>query len=1119
MSRKIQLTINGRETTVNPEITIFKAAEELGISIPTLCYQEHLKPIGRCRLCVVEIEGQDRLVTSCIAKVKEGMVVDTDSERVRQARRNKIELILSKHYGDCVAPCHLACPANVDIQGYLALLANGQYLEALRLVKERCPMPLVIGRICPRPCEAECRRQRVDEPVCINFAKRFLGGYERDNYKKLIICLPEPSGHRVAVVGGGPAGLSAAYYLRQKGHKVTILEAMPELGGQLRYGIPSYRLPRHILDLEIESILQVGIEAKTNILFGKDFTCESLLADGYSAVFLGIGCWGTRNLRIPGEELSGVIEGTTFLTDVSLGKDVEIGNEVIVIGGGNTAIDAARSALRLGAKKVDIYYRRSRVEMPALAAEVDAAEEEGIGINILVAPSRLIGENGKLQQMEYIGMELGEKDSSGRRCPVPVSGSEQVVDVDTVIAAIGQIPDLSGLQHDELGQKIETTRWCTIVAHSGTLQTNAVGIFTGGDIFTGPKTVISAFAAGRRAAYSIDLFLRKKPVKSLEMPFNISKGPLDKVDMQNFAGIDKKPKAKMPELPAGARRNNFEEVDLGFSEETAVQEAKRCLSCGCIDAFECKLRKYATEYGVSISNIEIWQEKKFEIDETHPYIIVDPNKCINCRRCVRNCSEYQCSDAITLEALEFDQKGKVSFYGPVINDNCVSCGLCVSNCPTGALVEKTKKRPGPFHLETMPTTCSLCGCGCAITLNYIGKDLIKITSDLHKKPNYGHLCVDGKFRYKDADGRKRLDKPLIKQKGQFVPVEWDEAISYVAQRLKTLQKAYVPESFAGIATSACTNEEAYLFQKFLRAVIKTPNIDFFDSLSEIDILPGFISLFSTTAEYRTIETAKQILITSDNPSVRYPIIDALVRRAQRKNKATFVFVDHKLPDISDELPTVFLYSKEIFKWDANQLEQILSMSRQGFLHLVPLLFKSNGYGLLNMGVSPNLFPGQKWISDIEERKKFENAWKTNLSQQPGLSIGKILKKTLTEDIRVIYLMGDIPEAIEYDDTVKSSLSQAEFLVAQSPYRSRLLSAAEVILPPLPLNESEGTITNIEGRVSSLSIPNTMRSKNKQGKDIISQISMQMGYPMFLNSIDEITNIPISKKQGAKQNDA
>ncbi|MCJ7616163.1 MAG: FAD-dependent oxidoreductase, partial [Desulfobacterales bacterium] len=229
MSNKIQLTINGKVTAVKPDTTILQAAEESGIKIPTLCYQEQLKPLGRCRLCVVEIEGKDRLVTSCIAKVKEGMVVDTDSERVRQARQNKIELILTNHYGDCVAPCHLACPANVDIQGYLALLANGQYLEALKLVKERCPMPLVIGRICPHPCETECRRQRVDEPVCINFAKRFLGDYERNNYKKLIVCLPEPSGYRVAVVGGGPAGLSTAFYLRQMGHEVTIFEAMPEL--------------------------------------------------------------------------------------------------------------------------------------------------------------------------------------------------------------------------------------------------------------------------------------------------------------------------------------------------------------------------------------------------------------------------------------------------------------------------------------------------------------------------------------------------------------------------------------------------------------------------------------------------------------------------------------------------------------------------------------------------------------------------------------------------------------------------------------------------------------------------------------------------------------------------
>jgi formate dehydrogenase major subunit len=1105
MPEKIQLTINEKEITVEGGTTILQAAAGAGITIPTFCFQEHLKPLGRCRICVVEIEGQERLATSCVTKIKEGMVVHTDSERVRQARRNRLELVLSKHYGDCVAPCCLTCPANVDVQGYLALLANGQYLEALKLVKNRCPMPLVIGRVCPHPCERECRRQRVDEPICINFAKRFLGDYERNNYKKLIVCLHKPSGYRVAVVGGGPAGLSAAYYLRQMGHEVTIFEAMPELGGQLRYGIPPYRLPNHILDVEIESILQLGIEVKPNTRLGKDFTCESLLENGYSAVFLGIGCGGSRKMGVPGEDLNGVIEGTKFLTDLFFGKKVELGDKVIVIGGGNTAIDAARTALRLGAKEVALYYRRSRAEMPALAAEVNAAEEEGAAINILVAPSRLIGENGRLKQMEYIRMELGEKDASGRRRPVPVSGSEKVVAVHTVIAAIGQVPDFTGLQSSELDKKIETTRWGTVVAHPRTLQTTVVGIFAGGDVYTGPKTVISALSAGKRAAHCIDLFLRKKPVKGPTMPFNISKGSLDNVDPQNFIGFTKKPRAKMPELPAAARHNNFEEVELGFSEDTAVREGKRCLSCGCADAFECKLREYATEYGVDISTLDMWEEKKFEIDDNHPYIIVDPNKCIGCRRCVRNCAEYQCSDAIKLEAMEYNQEGKVSFYGPVINhDKCLSCGLCVSQCPTGALVEKTPKQPGPFHLDTTPTTCPYCGCGCAMILSHIGSDLTKVTSDLHKEPNYGHLCIEGKFRYGDIKGRKRIETPLIKQNGQLVPTGWDEAISHLVQRFKTLHKVHGPGSFAGLASPFCTNEEGYLFQKFQRAVLKTPHIDFLGNPFAAGLPSALLPLLSATSNYRAIENAKRILVTPGNPAQHYPIIDALVRRAERKNKATVTEVTETLPAISEESPTVLLYSKELFRWDSGQLEHILTLSKQGILHLIPLLFTGNGRGLFDGGVAPHFYPGHKHVHDPETRKTFENAWGTALPEQPGLSCSEILEKLVTEDICGLYLIGELPESLKRDGRIKSALSKTKFLIAQTPYHSRLLDNAEVILPLLRCEQSEGTITNIEGRTGPVRVPIGMREKGKPAWEIIAQIATRMGYLMTYDNVDEIT---------------
>lgn len=1105
MSEQIQLIIDEKKVSAKSGTTILAAAEDAGINIPTLCFQEHLKPLGRCRICVAEIEGRERLVTSCVMKVKQGMVVHTDSERVRQARRNRLELILSKHYGDCVAPCHLTCPANVDIQGYLALLANGHYLDALSLVKERCPMPLVIGRVCPHPCETACRRQCVDEPVCVNYSKRFLADYERKNYKKLILCLPEPSGHRVAVVGGGPAGLSVAYYLRQMGHEATIFEAKPELGGQLRYGIPSYRLPRHILDLEIESILHLGIEARTNVVMGRDFTCESLMSDGYGAIFLGMGCWGARRMGVPGEDLNGVLEGTSFLTDLSLGNKVELGDKVIVIGGGNSAIDAARTALRMGARDVAIYYRRSRVEMPALAVEVDAAEEEGISINILVAPSRLIGENGRLKQLEYIRMELSEKDASGRRRPVPVPGSEAVVDVDNVIAAIGQVTDLDGLQNDELGKAIDTTRWGTIVGHPRTLQTNEVGIFTGGDVYTGPRTVVSALAAGRCAAHAIDLFLRKEPVKAPAKPFNISKGPIETVDFRNFMDFAKKPRAKMPELPTMARRNNFEEVELGFSEETALEEAKRCLSCGCVDAFECKLRKYSTEYGVDISGIDVWQEKKFEIDEHHPYIIVDPNKCIGCRRCVRNCAEYQCCDAITLEALEHDHDGKVLFYGPRININaCLSCGLCVTNCPTGALVEKTQKRPGPFRLETTATTCAVCGCGCELILNHVSSDLIKVTSDLNRKPNYGHVCVEGKFRYMDSRGRKLVESPLIKQNGHFVPTGWDEAISYLSQRIKTLQKADTHTRFAGLATPKCTNEEGYLFQKFMRAVLKTPDIDFFGSPSDADISPEILSMLSVTGDYRTIEDARQIFLTTEDVARPYPVIDALCRRARRKNKATVQVVTDTLPAVSEGAPAVFLYSREIFKWDSDKLQQLLALRDRGTLHLVPLVFTGNGRGLFEQGLFPSLYPGQRRIDDPDAQEEIENAWRITLPQGPGYSCSRILEKSVTGGIRGIYLMGEIPESIEQDKDIRNALLKAEFLVAQTPYRSRILNNAEVILPPLRIEESEGTVTNIEGRTSSISIPPALRGSGRPGWEIIAQISTLMGYPMAYKSVNEVT---------------
>ncbi len=485
----------------------------------------------------------------------------------------------------CKAACMDACPVHTNVPGYIKLIAEGQFKEAYKLIRETNPLPACVGRVCYAPCQEACNRGQIDEPICIRDLKRVPS--DQWNIEELEVPVVAKTDKRVAIVGAGPAGLAAASDLALKGHNVTIFEALPEPGGMLRVGIPEYRLPKDILRQEIGYIQKLGVEIKTGIQVGKDITLEELKKT-YGAVFLGVGAHGVMRLGVDGGDIPGVIEGIEFLRAANLGEKVDIGNKVAVIGGGNTAVDCARTARRLGAKEVTIVYRRSRAEMPASGEEVTAAEEEGIKIEFLTTPSRFLSENKKLARMECVRMKLGEPDTSGRPRPVPVKGSEFTIAVDTVIAALGQAPETDFVK--ELG--VSLSKRGTIEIDDKTGATNIEGVFAGGDVVTGPAFVIDAIAAGKKTARSIHQYLTGQPIEGEEL----GKEP-EKLSEEEIKDLKKRVpsrnKVKMREEPVKERTKDFREVALGYSLEEATEEASSCLAGqieGCIECHECERR-------------------------------------------------------------------------------------------------------------------------------------------------------------------------------------------------------------------------------------------------------------------------------------------------------------------------------------------------------------------------------------------------------------------------------------------------------------------------------------------------------------------------------------------------
>ncbi len=811
----ILIKLNGRKVSVEPGAILLEVIRSAGIYVPSLCYLKGKgEPTHPCGLCVVKIEGEG-IVRSCKYEIKREISVLTEDEELKGIRRRLLESMVANHYGDCKAPCHGPCPGGLNIQGYIGFIAKGDFRSALALIKERLPLPAVVGRVCPRFCEPICRRAIVDEAVAINNLKRFVADYCLE-HGEIPLEVPPSNGKRVAIIGAGPAGLSCAYFLKLKGYEVTIFDQEKEPGGLLRYGIPTFKLPREIVAKEISSILALGIDFVGGRVWGRDFTLKDLRDAGFEAVFIAVGARREKFQGFPGEEKAW--SGFRYLFDFSKGlaeTEVFRGKRVAILGCSYTAVELSRVLRRLGAE-VHVFHPRSRLEVSVPQREIGYAEREGVQFHFATMPL-LLEESGQKYKLTLARTTLTEKREIK---VVEESAFEEVFDI--VFRAWGEVPDTSFREFGEIEAQLEVTGEGTIKVNPQTHQTSVPWVFAGGDFVHGSKTVIQAVASGRRSAQGISAYLEGRAIEraQITVKYDFTRGKrIEDIDVDFTSLFTPEKRASLEERDPGERIQDFEEALVGLTSDEAIREAKRCLRCGCLGIHKCEFREILIKEDVPVSKAR--KRLKYPINYDHPMIVVDSNKCIACERCVRSCPY----SAIFFRVVD---KGKPTEYITFrFTEACVNCGVCVDVCPTGALTKKDLLVPYQRdQAKAVKSVCPFCGVGCNLTVWVKNGTILEVTGrDL--PPNYGYTCVKGRFGWEFYKSSERLTKPMIREslEEDFREVSWDTALEFVAEGLRRVYEIYGPSAMGFMCSARVSNEENYLMQKLARSIFKTNNVD------------------------------------------------------------------------------------------------------------------------------------------------------------------------------------------------------------------------------------------------------------------------------------------------------